>query len=87
MAPTLFKLIPARVVNKQTVTEALTNKSWVRQIRGGLSVPVIADCLCIWRAIQGMALTDAPDQLIWRWAPDGKFTVHSTYEVLLRTQG
>jgi hypothetical protein len=51
-------------------------------IRRGLSVPTITDYLCIWRAIQGMALTEAPDQLIWRWASDGKFTVHLAYEVL-----
>jgi hypothetical protein len=30
MAPTLFKLIPARMVNRQTVAEALTNRNWVR---------------------------------------------------------
>lgn len=45
MAPTLFKLIPKRVVQRQTVAEALPNRTWIQQIRGGLSVLAISDYL------------------------------------------
>jgi hypothetical protein len=69
--------------SKQTDSHRGTHqKELGTTIRGGLSIPAIADYLCIWRAIQGMALTEAPDQLIWTWASDGKFTVHSAYEAL-----
>ena len=50
------------MVKRQTVAEALTNRNWIRQIRGGLSVLGIADYLYVWNAIQGTRLTDAPDQ-------------------------
>jgi hypothetical protein len=50
MAPKLIKLIPKRVLQKQTVVEALTNRAWIQQIRGGILVPVIVDYLQVWNA-------------------------------------
>jgi hypothetical protein len=45
MAPTLLKFVPNRIVSKQTVAKALTNRCWVRQITGGISVPAMAEYL------------------------------------------
>jgi hypothetical protein len=45
MVPTLLKFVPNRIVSKQTVAKALTNRCWVRQITGGISVPAMAEYL------------------------------------------
>jgi hypothetical protein len=82
MAPTLFKLIPKRVVQNQTVAEALTNRAWIQQIRGGISMLVIVDYLQVWNATQRVVLNNNPDPVIWRWALDGKFSVRSAYGAL-----
>jgi hypothetical protein len=82
MALTLFKLIPKRVVQKQTVAEVLPNRTWIQQIRGGLSVPAISDYLHVRNATRDVVLDDSPDRLIWRWASDGNFSVRSAYEAL-----
>ena len=82
MAPTLFKLISKRVAQKQTMAEALPNQAWIQQIRGGLSVPAIADYLQVWNATQDAMLNDTPDQVVWRWASDDKLYVRTTYGAL-----
>lgn len=82
MAPTLLKFVPNRIVSKQTVAKALTNRCWVRQITGGISVPAMAKYLHVWYAIREVVLTDTPDRLIWRWATDGSFSVQLAYQAL-----
>jgi hypothetical protein len=82
MAPTLFQLIPKRVTQKQTVAKALPNRAWIQQMRGGVSVPAIADYLKIWNATQGVVLNETRDQVIWRWASDGKFSIRTAYGAL-----
>lgn len=82
MAPTLFALIPRNVVRKQTVAEGLLGGSWVRQIRGGLSMMAIAEYLTVWNAVQEVQLNDEPDKLVWKWSSDGMFSVHSAYDAL-----
>jgi hypothetical protein len=75
MAPTLVKFVPKRIVSKQTVAEALTNRCWVRQITGGISVSAMTEYLHVWYAIREVVLTDTPGRLVWRWATDGSFSV------------
>jgi hypothetical protein len=40
LAPNLLRAIPKKVVKNRTVAQALHNRSWVRDIRGALSVQV-----------------------------------------------
>lgn len=64
------------------MAEALPNRGWIQQIRGGMPLPAIADYLRIWNATQDVVLNDTPDQLIWRWASDGKFSIRTAYGAL-----
>jgi hypothetical protein len=48
LAPRLLAVIPKRRANKRTVLEALTNNKWISDIRGALTVRVIADYLHLW---------------------------------------
>jgi hypothetical protein len=82
MAPTLLKFVPNRIVRKQTVAKTLTNRCWVRQITGGISVPAMAEYLHVWYAIREVVLTDTPDRLVWRWTMDGSFSVQLAYQAL-----
>jgi hypothetical protein len=82
IAPTLLSFVSKRAINRQTVAQALPGRNWVHQIRGGMSVHAMGEYLQLWRAVRDMVLTDAPDQLIWRWASDGKFSVRSAYLAL-----
>jgi hypothetical protein len=43
IAPSLFSIIPKRAAKSRTVHEALLNNRWIYDIRGGLTVGVLAD--------------------------------------------
>jgi len=65
-APNLFKSIPRRIAKRGTVKEALTNRSWVLDIKGASTVHVILDYLTIWGLVDNLVLDPAvPDQHIW----------------------
>ena len=64
------------------MAEALPNGNWIRQITGGLSVPAIAEYLNVWRAVRDVHLSDDADRLVWKWTPDGAFTVKLAYRAL-----
>jgi hypothetical protein len=81
-APTLLHFVSRRAQTSLTVAQALQSTAWVRTIGGGLSIPAAAEYLRVWRAIRDIALTEQPDQLIWRWKSDGKFSVRSAYLAL-----
>jgi len=82
MAPTLMKFIPKRVANRLTVAEALPGRHWVQAISSGITVPAAAEYLLVWHAIRDVELNDDPDLLVWRWSPDGSFSVRSAYQAL-----
>jgi hypothetical protein len=41
LAPSLFNAIPKRIVNSRTVYEAITNRKWITDIKGPLTVGVL----------------------------------------------
>jgi hypothetical protein len=81
-APTLFQYIPKRTSERLTVAEALPNRHWAQLIYGGVSVQATIEYLQIWHQTTNVHLTDVPDQLVWRWQSDGKFSVRSAYLAL-----
>jgi hypothetical protein len=48
LAPRLFAILPKRIVNNRSVLEALTNRKWISDIKGTLSVGAIVDYLQLW---------------------------------------
>jgi hypothetical protein len=47
---------------------------------------VILDYLLIWELMEGVTLTEVPDQLIWHWTKDGRFSTASAYRIFFSGQ-
>ncbi|WVZ52503.1 LOW QUALITY PROTEIN: hypothetical protein U9M48_003556 [Paspalum notatum var. saurae] len=63
LAPNLFRVIPKRIIKRRTVSQALSNRTWVSDIKGGLTVQVLSEYLHIWELVEDIALQpDAPDK-------------------------
>ena len=43
LVPRLFDIIPKKITNRRTVQEALTDRRWIADITGSLSVGVLLD--------------------------------------------
>jgi hypothetical protein len=63
-APRLFAIIPKRIANKRTVLKALTNRKWISDIKGALSVGALGP---VWHGsrakLQGGAGQSMPNTL------------------------
>jgi hypothetical protein len=51
LAPRLLAAVPQRIQNSRIVHTALANRSWLNDIKGALTVEVLADFLDLWDAI------------------------------------
>jgi len=81
LVPRLLAFVPKRIANRRTVEEAMTDRSWVMDIRGGLSVEVILDFLSLWDLIYDFQLQpDIEDSHIWRFSSSGQYSAKSAYE-------
>jgi len=81
LAPHLFACVPKRRANKRTVSEALLDDNWVRDIQGHRSVTVMAEYLVIWDMIQEVILQpEVEDVHKWRFEASGKFSTQSAYK-------
>ena len=43
IAPRLITTVPARIINKRTVQEALLDRNWIKDVRGALTVGVLTE--------------------------------------------
>jgi hypothetical protein len=67
LAPNLFNAVPKRTAKRRTVAQALQNRSWVNDIRGALTVPVLIEYLQLWDMVDGMVLQQqVPNQFTWK---------------------
>ncbi|XP_015613727.1 uncharacterized protein [Oryza sativa Japonica Group] len=51
LAPDLLFVVPQRLPGSRTVASGLANNSYVSDIRGALTIPVISQFLLIWDAV------------------------------------
>jgi hypothetical protein len=62
MAPNLFRAVPMRIAKRKTVAQALFGWSWVRDIKGALTVQVLIEYLQVWDFVEEVVLqSDVPD--------------------------
>lgn len=80
LAPDLLFAVPQRL-RSRTVASGLANNSWVSDIHGALTVPVISQFLLIWDAALRIQLSPGVrDRLVWRWTSDQLYYARSAYQ-------
>jgi hypothetical protein len=80
--PHLFSIISGRT-KKRTVFDGLTDMLWVSDIRGALTVPVLAEYLELWDLLTEVVLQpNVADTHIWRFAASGQYSAKSAYEAM-----
>jgi hypothetical protein len=83
LAPRLFVVVPKRILNTRSVQWALTDRRWLTDIRGAVSVGVLADFLDLWDILSSInLLQNQEDKHIFRFATDGKYSAKAAYESL-----
>jgi hypothetical protein len=83
LAPHLYAMVPKRVANKRTVVEGLTDMAWVHDLRGTVTVVVIAEFINLAEAVsEVLFLPDTPDKHIWRFSSSGQYSAKSAYGMI-----
>jgi hypothetical protein len=82
LVPRLFDVIPKRITNRRTVQEALTDRRWISDITGSLSVGVLVDYLHLWNLISDFELLpDTEDKHTFSIAANGAYSAKAAYDV------
>jgi hypothetical protein len=69
------------------VDEAITGNSWLMDIQGPLTVPVLIQYIQLWEMVEETVLNpEVQDSTLWRWSSSGAYVAHSAYEVLFLGQ-
>ena len=62
------------------MAQGLSNRAWVRDITGALTVQVIVEYLQVWNLVENHTINNlAEDRFIWKWTADHCFTTASAY--------
>lgn len=78
-APALYNAT-LRIGRSCSVRDALLNRRWVRDITGATTTQVLCDYLRTWALVHNTVLDPLQsDRFIWKWSPDGQYSVSSTY--------
>ena len=65
------------------MSQALSNRCGVSDIKGALTVQVSIEYLHIWELLEGVIIQpDTPDTLIWRLSSSGCYSSKSAYEAM-----
>nr|AAP44688.1 hypothetical protein [Oryza sativa Japonica Group]AAT76410.1 hypothetical protein [Oryza sativa Japonica Group]ABF99344.1 transposon protein, putative, unclassified [Oryza sativa Japonica Group] len=68
IAPSIFEHVPPRIRRRRTVSGALLNRRWIRDIQGALGTQAILDYLKLWSLVQSVDCSTAvSDRLSWKW--------------------
>ena len=78
IAPSLYKLAWRKNL---TVMDQLVNQSWTRGLWRTQTVEEMAEFVRLWDLVQGVQLSEAEDEIIWKFNSDGQYTAKSAYEV------
>ena len=83
LAPRLFELILKRFINKRTFQDALSNRRWILDIKGALTVGALIDYLHLWEALSDFELQpNREDKHIFSIASDGRYSAKAAYKSL-----
>ncbi|WVZ76358.1 hypothetical protein U9M48_024338 [Paspalum notatum var. saurae] len=75
LAPNLVLAISKRARKQRTVFQALTNRRWVKDIRGALTVQVLVEYVKVWEMVDDVILQPGvPDNFRWRFTQSGQYS-------------
>ncbi|WVZ94091.1 hypothetical protein U9M48_040028 [Paspalum notatum var. saurae] len=81
LAPNLVLAISKGARKQRTVFQALTNRRWVKDIRGALTVQVLVEYVKIWEMVDDVILQPGvPDHFRWRFTQSGQYSCKSAYQ-------
>ncbi|GJN27459.1 hypothetical protein PR202_gb15487 [Eleusine coracana subsp. coracana] len=82
LALLLFSMIPGRIANKRTVSEALANNRWTRDIHGVVTVEVIMEVRNLCNLLAEVMLQPrVPDTHSWRLSNSGQYSAKASNAV------
>lgn len=76
--PTLYTYVGRSQI---TISQALSNNRWVRDLRGALSNEAIAQFFQLRDEIQEVVLNREDDTIRWKFSADGQLSASSAYEL------
>jgi hypothetical protein len=79
IAPQLYACVPKRRRKGRTVANGMLGHNWARDIHGVVGLHEIGQYLTLWRMVDAVVLSEAQDQLVWKWTPSGTYTARSAY--------
>jgi len=80
--PHLYSAVAVRA-RKRTVFDAITDGSWISDIRGALSVQVLIEYIHLWELLSDVELQPEVEDLhIWKFTASGFYSTKSAYEAL-----
>ncbi|GJM87706.1 hypothetical protein PR202_ga03688 [Eleusine coracana subsp. coracana] len=81
IAPRLVAIMPKHKLNKRTVQEALTARTWISDIQGAITVGVIVEYLHLWDILTDLELHQGVlDTHFWRLSSSHAYSSKSSYE-------
>jgi len=87
LAPCLHNAVGSQARRCRSVAAGCSQRSWVRDITGALTVQVILDYLLIWDLVESTNLQpNTPDHFLWKWTADHIFTTASAYRAFFNGQ-
>ncbi|GJN07584.1 hypothetical protein PR202_ga25487 [Eleusine coracana subsp. coracana] len=83
LCPFITNMVPRRHANRRTVSNAIANMSWIRDIHGTTTLDVIIEFLKLCSLIEKVALQPAvQDTHTWRLSASGNYTTKSAYDAI-----
>jgi hypothetical protein len=83
IAPAMFDMVPMRLANKRLVKDALPNLHWISDVKGAISVRIIAEFLELCEMLEAVVLQHGVrDRQIWKFSASGDYTASSAYKAL-----
>jgi hypothetical protein len=81
LAPDLGVAVSRRLLKRRTVQEALSNGSWVHDVRNNLSDRALFQLIYIWVTVQEFQLAaGVPDHHMWTPSSSGTYSSKSAYD-------
>ncbi|OEL22577.1 hypothetical protein BAE44_0016405 [Dichanthelium oligosanthes] len=85
LAPNLGEAVPCRTRSSRSVRQALTNRTWVKDIKCAMTVHVLLQYLHIWGLVRNVVLDPmTSDHFIWKWTSSGESVSYTHLDVYKR---